>query len=58
MTVDEAALAPSIVGSLEPGDPGSVRLLRLDLAPGRYEVMCNMEGHYMGGMHQQFTAGS
>ena len=57
MTVNEESLQPSIVGSLEPGPPGTVRLLRLDLAPGRYALMCNMEGHYMGGMHQEFVAG-
>jgi hypothetical protein len=56
MTVNEEALAPSIVGQLEPGAPGSIRLLRLELTPGRYEVMCNMEGHFMGGMHDQFVA--
>ena len=57
MTVNEEALQPSIVGSLEPGPPGTVRLLHVDLAPGRYALMCNMEGHYMGGMHQEFVAG-
>lgn len=55
MTVNEEALQPSIVGSLEPGPPGSVRRLQVELVPGRYEVMCNMEGHYMGGMHQRFV---
>jgi uncharacterized cupredoxin-like copper-binding protein len=58
MTVSEESLQSSIVGSLEPGPPGSVRYLKLDLPPGRYEVLCNMEGHYMGGMHDDFVAGS
>jgi uncharacterized cupredoxin-like copper-binding protein len=25
--------------------------LTLDLAPGRYVFFCNLEGHYLGGMH-------
>ncbi len=51
MTVDEEALKSSIVGTLEPGAPGSLRELRVRLAPGRYVLLCNMSGHYMGGMH-------
>jgi hypothetical protein len=58
MTVNEEALEPSIVGSLEPGRAGSTRNLAFKLAPGRYEVMCNMEGHYMGGMHRRFVVPS
>jgi uncharacterized cupredoxin-like copper-binding protein len=38
------------VGELEPGAPGSVRTLRLHLAPGRYVFFCNMAGHFLGGM--------
>jgi uncharacterized cupredoxin-like copper-binding protein len=49
-TVDEEALEPATVGVLEAGDPGSVRDLRVHLAPGRYELFCNMSGHYLGGM--------
>jgi uncharacterized cupredoxin-like copper-binding protein len=55
MTVNEEALAQAEVASLEPGPPGSFRSLPLHLAPGRYMALCNMEGHYMGGMHQIFT---
>lgn len=51
LTVDEDALRPVELGSLEPGAPGSVRALTLTLRPGRYEIFCNMAGHYMGGMH-------
>jgi uncharacterized cupredoxin-like copper-binding protein len=50
-TVDEEGLEPVIAGALEPGAPGSVRKLRLHLAPGRYVLFCNMSGHYLGGMH-------
>ncbi len=51
LTVDEDALDPETLGSLEPGAPGSMRGLTLQLRPGRYEIFCNMAGHYMGGMH-------
>jgi uncharacterized cupredoxin-like copper-binding protein len=50
-TVNEEALQRVEPGSLTPGEPGSTRLLRVHLAPGRYVFFCNMEGHYMGGMH-------
>jgi uncharacterized cupredoxin-like copper-binding protein len=50
VTIDEDALEEVKVGGLEPGAPGSVRQLRLHLAPGRYEMFCNMAGHYLGGM--------
>ena len=52
MTVDEEALQRLIVGGLEPGPKGDIRDLVVDLTPGRYMLLCNMYGHYMGGMHQ------
>jgi hypothetical protein len=48
-TVDEDAIEKSTAETLEPGGPGT-RRLRLHLAPGRYELFCNMSGHYLGGM--------
>lgn len=51
VTVDEDALDKSTAGALEPGQPGSVRSLKVRLSPGRYVLMCNMAGHYLGGMH-------
>jgi uncharacterized cupredoxin-like copper-binding protein len=50
-TVDEEALKRSEAGALEPGQPGALRHLRVHLRPGRYELFCNMAGHYLGGMH-------
>jgi hypothetical protein len=58
LTVNEDALAPEEVGSLEPGVPGSVRGLVLRLRPGRYEIFCNMAGHYMSGMHAVLLVGT
>jgi uncharacterized cupredoxin-like copper-binding protein len=57
MTVDEEALERQTVGALEPGEPGSLRRLRVHLAPGRYELFCNMSGHYLGGMHATMRVG-
>ena len=54
-TVDEEALEPVAVGALEPGPPGSVRELDVHLTPGTYELFCNMEGHYLGGMSAILT---
>jgi len=51
MTVDEDGLEKLIVGALEPGSAGETRELRVLLVPGTYTLLCNMYGHYMGGMH-------
>jgi uncharacterized cupredoxin-like copper-binding protein len=57
MTVDEDAVERQTVGTLEPGGPGSLRRLRVRLAPGRYQLLCNMSGHYLGGMHATLRVG-
>jgi uncharacterized cupredoxin-like copper-binding protein len=50
VTIDEDAVESRTIGTLEPGEPGSVRDLHVHLAPGRYALFCNMGGHFMGGM--------
>jgi uncharacterized cupredoxin-like copper-binding protein len=55
LTVDEDAIEKQTVGALEPGRPGGTRHLRLRLTPGRYLLLCNMAGHYMGGMHTELV---
>ena len=55
LTVDEEAVERSEPGSLEPGAPGAVRDLTVQLKPGRYILFCNMEGHYMAGMHTELV---
>jgi hypothetical protein len=52
VTVDEKAIEKQTVGTLEPGI-GS-RGVAVNLRPGRYVMFCNMQGHYLGGMHQAF----
>jgi uncharacterized cupredoxin-like copper-binding protein len=49
LTVDEDALGSSLVATLEAQEPG-VHRLRVNLKPGRYELFCNMAGHYFAGM--------
>ena len=56
-TVNEEKLEPVTAGALEPGQPGSRRTLRLHLAPGTYELFCNMSGHYRGGMRAKLVVG-
>lgn len=51
ITLDEDALEKSIVDAVEPAPAGETHDLQVSLKPGRYELVCNMFGHYMGGMH-------
>lgn len=55
ITLDEDALEKSIVDAVEPAPAGETNVLRLSLKRGRYEVVCNMFGHYMGGMHARLV---
>ena len=41
------------VGSLGDIPMRSTRRLTLKLTPGRYVLFCNLEGHYLGGMHAE-----
>jgi uncharacterized cupredoxin-like copper-binding protein len=54
-TVDEDDLEKATLGAVEPAAPGSVHHLRLNLTPGRYQLFCNMSGHYLGGMHAELV---
>jgi uncharacterized cupredoxin-like copper-binding protein len=51
LTVDEEALSAVTVASVDGAGPGSVERVRVHLARGRYELLCNMAGHFMAGMH-------
>jgi len=55
ITIDEDALESSTLVSLDPGPRGSVRTSHIHLTPGRYELFCNMSGHYFGGMHAELV---
>ena len=47
--VNEEAL--SSAGEISDVPAGTNGTIALDLAPGHYVVFCNLEGHYLGGMH-------
>lgn len=53
LTVDEEALRAT--ATVEGVGPKSVGRVRLHLAPGRYELFCNMAGHFMAGMHNKLV---
>jgi uncharacterized cupredoxin-like copper-binding protein len=57
ITVDEEGVGPSLVGVIEPYAPNSIETLQIHLSPGRYEFICNMSGHYLGGMHTSVVVG-
>jgi uncharacterized cupredoxin-like copper-binding protein len=55
LTVNEDAPGLDHLDEAEGLDIGDRRTLVLDLAAGNYVLYCNMEGHYLGGMHAAFT---
>jgi len=38
-------------------DPGAIGWVTLDLAPGTYELLCNLPGHYAAGMYTELQVG-
>ena len=48
--------APGVTNLGETGDmeAGTTQMLTLDLPEGHYAVVCNLQGHYAAGMHQDF----
>lgn len=57
LTVNEDAPDLDHLDEAEGLDINDRRTLVLHLAPGHYVLYCNMEGHYLGGMHAAFTVG-
>jgi uncharacterized cupredoxin-like copper-binding protein len=51
--IDEEPL--TVVGEVEDVDSGAIKRVTLDLKPGRYVLLCNLESHYQSGMHAEFT---
>lgn len=54
LTVAEDAKGLRRIDSIEQVNLDGTGDLTLELKPGRYVVWCNLEGHYLGGMHQVF----
>jgi uncharacterized cupredoxin-like copper-binding protein len=50
VTADEDGFEKITVAALEPGEPGGTRHVHLTLEPGHYVLICNMSGHFLGGM--------
>lgn len=44
-----------LVDEAEDIAPGAVATITVDLEPGAYLVVCNIEGHYTAGMHAALT---
>lgn len=55
LTINEAAVDKATVDVIEGKEPGTTEELVLHLKPGRYELFCNMAGHYLGGMRAQLV---
>ena len=58
LTVAEDTPALHRVDSIEQLDLGDSGDLSLRLEPGHYVLYCNLEGHYLGGMHVSFDVAS
>jgi uncharacterized cupredoxin-like copper-binding protein len=56
LTINEAALDASTVATMEGKGADTSEQLLVHLKPGRYELFCNMAGHYLGGMHAELVA--
>jgi uncharacterized cupredoxin-like copper-binding protein len=56
LTVDEEARGIDLLDEAEGLDIDESETLVLDLAAGNYVMYCNLEGHYLGGMHAELTA--
>jgi uncharacterized cupredoxin-like copper-binding protein len=55
LTVDEKADGMKFLDEVEGLDIDERQTMALDLAPGHYVLYCNLEGHYLGGMHAALT---
>jgi uncharacterized cupredoxin-like copper-binding protein len=55
LTVNEEAPGIDLVDEVGGLDIDDRRTLVLDLAAGNYVMYCNLEGHYLGGMHATLT---
>ena len=55
LTINEDGPGMHFINEAEGIEIGDRRTLALRLAAGNYVLYCNMEGHYLGGMHAAFT---
>jgi uncharacterized cupredoxin-like copper-binding protein len=57
LTVDEESPQLHFVKEDPDLDIGDNRVLQVVLPPGHYVLYCNLEGHYLGGMHASLVVG-
>jgi uncharacterized cupredoxin-like copper-binding protein len=55
LTVDEEGPGIDLLDEVDGLDIDDRQTLVLNLAPGRYVLYCNLEGHYLGGMYAALT---
>jgi uncharacterized cupredoxin-like copper-binding protein len=55
LTVNEDAPGIKLVDEAEGFDIDDRKTMVLDLTAGHYVLYCNLEGHYLGGMHAALT---
>jgi uncharacterized cupredoxin-like copper-binding protein len=55
LTVNEEGPGVELIDEAEALDIDDRQTLVLDLAAGHYVMYCNLEGHYLGGMHAALT---
>ena len=55
LTVNEEAPGVQLLDEAEGLDIDDRQTLVLRLTPGHYVLYCNLEGHYLGGMHAPLT---
>ena len=55
LTVDEEGPGVELLDEAEGLDIDDRETMVLDLAAGNYVLYCNLEGHYLGGMHAALT---
>ena len=54
---DEEGEGLTAVGEIKEWDPGTTGKVTLKLEPGKYQLLCNIAGHYKNGMYTGFTVG-
>jgi uncharacterized cupredoxin-like copper-binding protein len=57
LSLDEDRLGGRLLVNVEAQAAGSHTDVALDLARGRYVLVCNMAGHYQSGMHAELVVG-
>lgn len=52
---DEDDPGIDVIDEIKEWPPGETKVLTVSLAPGQYELLCNIESHYGAGMWTSFT---